>query len=71
MTGGFRLCDSLIFHALRNYAQRSFGVFQENPVDVVQKFAPKAAVDAREFLFHPTQVMEPQRVESLIVLVVE
>jgi predicted DNA-binding transcriptional regulator YafY len=51
---------------LREYAQRSFGVFQENPVDVL-KFAPKAAIDAREFLFHPTQVMEPQPDESLIV----
>jgi predicted DNA-binding transcriptional regulator YafY len=53
--------------SLRDYAQRSFGVFQESPVDVVLKFAPKAAIDAREFLFHPTQVMEPQPDESLIV----
>jgi predicted DNA-binding transcriptional regulator YafY len=53
--------------SLPGYAQRSFGVFQENPVDVVLKFAPKAAIDAREFLFHPTQVMESQPDESLIV----
>jgi predicted DNA-binding transcriptional regulator YafY len=53
--------------SLRDYAQRSFGVFQENPVDVVLKFAPKAAIDAREFLFHPTQVLEPQPDGSLIV----
>jgi predicted DNA-binding transcriptional regulator YafY len=53
--------------SLRDYAQRSFGVFQENPVDVVLKFSPKAAIDAREFLFHPTQVMEPLSDESLIV----
>jgi predicted DNA-binding transcriptional regulator YafY len=53
--------------SLRDYAQRSFGVFQENPVDVVLKFAPNAAIDACEFLFHPTQVMEPQSDDSLIV----
>jgi predicted DNA-binding transcriptional regulator YafY len=38
-----RECDFL----LREYAPRSFGLFQENPVDVVLKFAPKAAIDAR------------------------
>jgi len=53
--------------SLRDYAQRSFGVFQEAPVDVVWRFSPKAAPDAREFLFHPTQVLEPQPDGSLIV----
>jgi predicted DNA-binding transcriptional regulator YafY len=53
--------------SLRDYAQRSFGVFQENPVDVVLRFAPTAAIDAREFLFHPTQVLQPQPDGSLIV----
>ena len=43
--------------SLREYAERSFGVFQEKPVDVVWKFSPKAAPDAREFLFHPTQTI--------------
>ena len=53
--------------SLGEYAQRSFGVFQEEPVDVVWKFTPKAAADASEFQFHPTQVMEPQPDGSLIV----
>src|SRR5579885_455500 len=53
--------------SIREYAQRSFGVFQEKPVDVVWKFSPKAAVDARDFLFHPTQVMKDQPDGSLIV----
>jgi predicted DNA-binding transcriptional regulator YafY len=53
--------------SLRDYAQRSFGVFQEPPVDVVLKFAPKAAIDAREFLFHPTQMTQSQPDGSLIV----
>jgi predicted DNA-binding transcriptional regulator YafY len=53
--------------SLHEYAQRSFGVFQEPAVDVVLKFAPKAAIDARDFLFHPTQIAEPQADGSLIV----
>ena len=53
--------------SLQTYAQRSFGVFQEEPVDVVWKFTPQAAADAREFLFHPTQTIEPQPDGSLIV----
>jgi predicted DNA-binding transcriptional regulator YafY len=53
--------------SLHEYAQRSFGVFQEEPMRVVWKFSRKAAADAREFLFHPTQEMEPQADGSLIV----
>ena len=53
--------------SLREYAERSFGVFQEEPVDVVWKFAPEAAADAREYVFHPTQVMEDQPDGSLVV----
>jgi predicted DNA-binding transcriptional regulator YafY len=40
---------------LKAYAERSFGVFQEEPEDVELRFAPSAAQDARAFLFHPTQ----------------
>lgn len=53
--------------SLKEYAERSFGVFQEKPVDVVWKFTPKAAPDAREFLFHPTQTMQEQPDGALIV----
>jgi predicted DNA-binding transcriptional regulator YafY len=53
--------------SLREYAERSFGVFQEKAVHVVWKFSPKAAADAREFLFHPTQRFEEQPDGSLIV----
>ncbi len=53
--------------SLHEYAERSFGVFQEKPMDVVWKFSPKAAPDAREFLFHPTQMLEDQADGSLIV----
>ena len=40
---------------LRDYAQRSFGTFQERPVHVELRFDPSAARDAAAFLFHPSQ----------------
>ena len=40
---------------LRRYAERSFGTFQEPPVDVVLSFDPSVAEDAAAFLFHPSQ----------------
>ena len=53
--------------SLADYAAQSFGVFQEDPVDVVWKFTAQAAPDAREYIFHPTQVLEEQPDGSLIV----
>ena len=53
--------------SLRAFAERSFGVFQEEPFDVAWKFSPEAARNAREFQFHPTQKMEEQEDGSLIV----
>ena len=53
--------------SLQKFAERSFGVFQEEPFDVEWRFSPKAAPDARQFLFHPTQVLEDQPDGSLIV----
>lgn len=41
--------------SLRAYAERSFGVFQEEPVLTVWRFAPEAADEAAEYAFHPTQ----------------
>jgi len=40
---------------LANFAARSFGVFQEEPFDVVWRFAERRAVDALQHHFHPTQ----------------
>ncbi len=40
---------------LQQYAERSFGAFQERPVEVVLRFDPDAARDAAMFLFHPGQ----------------
>ncbi len=53
--------------SIADYARRSFGVFQEKPADIVLRFAPEAARDAGNFLFHPTQTFEPQKDGSLIV----
>jgi predicted DNA-binding transcriptional regulator YafY len=53
--------------SLQAYAERSFGVFQEKPFDVVWRFSPNAAADAKTFLFHPTQTLEDQTDGSLIV----
>ena len=52
---------------LAAYAARSFGLYQEEPFRVVWRFAPEAAEDAAEFVFHPTQTMETQPDGSLIV----
>ena len=43
---------------LEAYARRSFGTFQEEPVDVVLRFTAEAKRDAATFLFHPGQTME-------------
>lgn len=53
--------------SLAEYAARSFGTYQENPVDVAWKFTPEAAPDARDYIFHPTQMLEDQPDGSLIV----
>ena len=43
---------------LEAYARRSFGTFQEEPVDVVLRFSAEAKRDATAFLFHPSQTVE-------------
>ena len=52
---------------LEEFAGRSFGVFQEEPVDVRLRFAPEVAADAATFLFHPGQEMAHNEDGSLIV----
>lgn len=53
--------------SLHRYADQSFGVFQEDPFDVVWRVAPEAAADARDYLFHPHQQLEDQDDGSLLV----
>ncbi len=52
---------------LEEFAGRSFGVFQEEPIDVVLRFAPEVAADAATFLFHPGQETEKNDDGSLTV----
>jgi len=52
---------------LANWMQRSFGIWQEDVYNVVWRFTPEAAADARLYLFHPTQVMTDEPDGSLTV----
>lgn len=54
---------------VEDYAAQSFGVYQ-NPAqydEVIWRFAPRAAVRAAEFCFHPKQILEEQEDGGLIV----
>ena len=53
--------------SLADYAAQSFGVFQEEPQDVVLRFSPEAAEDAAGWVFHPSQTMERESAGSLVV----
>lgn len=53
--------------SLTEYVARSFGIFQEEPFDVVLRFSPAAARDAARYRFHPTQSLEPREDGSLLV----
>jgi predicted DNA-binding transcriptional regulator YafY len=53
--------------SLQSFVCRSFGVFQESPLDVAWRFSSEAAADAQNFLFHPSQQFEPQKDGSLVV----
>ncbi len=52
---------------LRRYAKRSFGTFQEEPVEVALRFEPSVASDVRAFLFHPDQTVSENDDGSLTV----
>ncbi len=64
-TGGFFEQDPEF--SLEDFSKQAFGVFHEEPFDVAWRFSPRAAPDAREFVFHPDQVTEEQDDGSLIV----
>ena len=52
---------------LRRYAKRSFGTFQERPVQVALRFSADVARDASAFLFHPDQKVTENEDGSLTV----
>jgi predicted DNA-binding transcriptional regulator YafY len=45
---------------LQAYANRSFGIYQDDVGDVVLRILPQSAAEALSWQFHPTQVVEPQ-----------
>jgi len=51
--------------SLQDFAERAFGIFQEPPRRVVWRFTGRAIRDARQFLFHPRQVIEDRPDGSL------
>jgi predicted DNA-binding transcriptional regulator YafY len=53
--------------SLPDYAAQSFGVFQEEPFDVVLQFTPEAAEDAARWQFHPSQRVSQDADGSVIV----
>lgn len=52
---------------LRAFSSRSFGVFDEELVEVVWRFSAEASPSARQFLFHGSQEFEEQPDGRLIV----
>ena len=53
--------------SLNDFARRSFGVFQEAPSDIELRFSAAAAGNAKDWVFHPTQVMDVEPDGSLLV----
>ncbi len=60
--GGFELGNIPFLRrrdfALADFAARAFGTFQEEPFDVVLRFAADTAEEAAQWRFHPTQATE-------------
>ena len=50
---------------LEDFAKRSFGLYHDEPFDVVWKFSPRAAKDAKDFVFHPDQKIQHLKDGSL------
>ncbi len=43
--------------SLKKYAEKSFGAFQEDPIDVEWLFDTEVAEEAAHYIFHPSQTM--------------
>ncbi len=52
---------------LQTWMERSFGIWQEDIYDIVWRFTPEAAAEARLYLFHPSQAMSDEPDGSLLV----
>lgn len=52
---------------LQKYAQSSFGVYMDEPIQVTWRFSPDAAAQAQQLSFHPSEVFSIQDDGSLLV----
>ena len=52
---------------IEEFASRSFGVYQEKPIDVTLRFEAEVAPDVVSFLFHPGQEITENEDGSLTV----
>ena len=52
---------------LKDYASRSFGIYQGEVQEIVLRMAPEAAADALGWRFHPSQIVAPQADGSVVV----
>ena len=53
--------------SIEEYAEASFGVYSEDPFDVVWKFSPEIAGDVKQYSFHPQQIMKQEEDGSVLV----
>lgn len=53
--------------SIKNHTKDLFGMYNEDPFDVEWLFSPKAAKEAEQFLFHPSQTFEKKSDGSLLV----
>ena len=53
--------------SIEEYAETSFGVYSEDPFDVVWKFSPEIAGDVKQYSFHPQQIMKQEEDGSILV----
>ena len=52
---------------LQKYAQASFGVYMDEPIQVTWRFSPQVAEHAQQMSFHPSEVFSMQDDGSLLV----
>ena len=53
--------------SIEEYAEASFGVYSEDPFDVVWRFSPDIAGDVKQYSFHPQQIMKQEEDGSVLV----
>lgn len=53
--------------SLDAFSRQSFGVYQEEPFDVVWRFLPRVSAEAREYRFHPDQEIDECPDGSIVV----